>query len=529
MYYLQEGILMTSAQIIIMIAIILYLAAVIIVGFRYSKTNSVSDFYLGGRRLGPLVTAMSAEASDMSSWLLMGLPGVAYATGLCDPFWTAAGLAVGTYLNWLIVAKRLRVYSQEIGEFTIPGFFAGRYHDKSNVIKLISALVIVAFFVPYTASGFKGCGKVFGTLFNTDYHVTMVICAVVIVVYTMLGGFLAASVTDFIQSIVMSVAIIAVLGSGIKTAGGWSAVSENAKGLAGYISLASTHASDGTASNYGVLTTISTVSWGLGYFGVPHVLLRFMAIEDRNKLKLSRRIASIWVVIAMGAAILIGIIGNALTANGSLPKLDDPETIIVQISILISQHGAVFALLAGIILAGILASAMSTADSQLLVASSSISEDVLKGFFKKKVSDKAGVLIARITLLIIGLIGVIIAWDPDSSVFNIVGFAWAGFGAAFAPVMLFSLFWKRTTKQGALAGMITGSLIVFLWDNVFVKLAMNGGEATDLSTFLSSIYELFPAFVAASIMIVVVSLITKAPDKEVVDEFDRCKKLIAEG
>ncbi len=524
---------MTSAQIIIMIAIVLYLAAVIIVGFRYSKTSSVGDFYLGGRRLGPLVTAMSAEASDMSSWLLMGLPGVAYALGLCDPFWTAAGLAVGTYLNWLIVAKRLRVYSQEIGEFTIPGFFSSRYHDKSNVIKLISALVIVAFFVPYTASGFKGCGKVFGTLFNTDYHTTMVICAIVIVVYTMLGGFLAASVTDFIQSIVMSIAIIAVLGYGIKTAGGWAQVSENAKGLAGYISLTATHGEDGAAP-YGVLTTISTISWGLGYFGMPHVLLRFMAIKDKKKLKLSRRIASVWVVIAMGAAILIGIVGNALSAKGSLETLSDPETIIVRISLLISEHGVIFALLAGIILAGILASAMSTADSQLLVASSSVSEDILKGFFKKKVSDKTGVLIARITLLIIGLIAVIIAWDPDSSVFNIVGFAWAGFGAAFAPVMLFSLFWKRTTKQGVVAGMITGSLVVFLWDNVIVKLAMVNGfsanaQPTDLSNFLGAIYELFPAFVLAAIVIFVVSLITKAPEKEVTDEFEKCQKLIAEG
>ncbi|MCR4687986.1 MAG: sodium/proline symporter [Saccharofermentans sp.] len=525
---------MTSAQIIIMIAIVVYLAAVIIVGFRYSKTNNVGDFYLGGRKLGPLVTAMSAEASDMSSWLLMGLPGVAYATGLCDPFWTAAGLAIGTYFNWLIVAKRLRVYSQEIGEFTLPGFFSGRYHDKSNIIKLISALVIVAFFVPYTASGFKGCGKVFGTLFNADYHVTMIISAIVIVVYTMLGGFLAASVTDFIQSIVMSIAIITVLTYGISNAGGWDAVVDNAKSLAGYISLTSTHASDGSAAPYGVMTTISILSWGLGYFGMPHVLLRFMAIEDHKKLKLSRRIASIWVVIAMSAAILIGIVGSALTKTGWLPILDDPETIIVQISLLISKHGAFFALIAGIILAGILASAMSTADSQLLVASSSISEDVLKGFFKKNVSDKTGVLIARLTLLIIGIIAVIIAWDPDSSVFNIVGFAWAGFGAAFAPVMLFSLFWKRTTKQGVIAGMLTGSIIVFCWDNLFVKLAMQGGftndpVATDLSNFLSSIYELFPAFVLASIAIFVVSLITKEPDKEVTEEFDKCKKLIAES
>jgi len=395
---------------------------------------------------------MSAEASDMSSWLLMGLPGLAYATGLCDPFWTAVGLAVGTYLNWLFVANRLRVYSQEINEFTIPGFFSGRYRDSSHVILLISALVIVIFFVPYTASGFAACGKLFSTLFDMDYHVAMVISAIVILVYTTLGGFLAASVTDFIQSIIMSAALITVFVYGIHHAGGISAVAENAKSLSGYLSVTATHAGGasevGSASSYGVITTISVLSWGLGYFGMPHILLRFMAIEDRKKLKLSRRIASIWVVIAMAAAILIGIIGNGMTAAGALELLDDGETILVNIAKHIASNGIFPAMAGGIILAGILASTMSTADSQLLAASSSVSENILRGFFKLKVSDKTSLIVARLTLVVIGIIGIIIAWDSNSSVFGIVSFAWAGFGASFAPVMLFSLFWKRTTKWG---------------------------------------------------------------------------------
>jgi len=517
---------MDSTSIIILATIVAYLIVVVAVGFKFSRSKNSSEFYLGGRKLGPLVTAMSAEASDMSSWLLMGLPGLAYLSGLCDPFWTALGLAVGTYLNWLFIAKRLRLYSSQLGEFTIPGFFSKRFGDDKNIIKFFAALVIFIFFIPYTGSGFAACGKLFGSLFGMDYHLAMVISAVVIILYTTLGGFLAASTTDFIQSIVMSIALVVVVGFGIVQAGGIGAVMDNANSLAGYFALNATHAVDGTSSAYGVLTTISTLTWGLGYFGMPHILLRFMAIEDHKKLKLSRRIASIWVVIAMGAAVFIGIIGNAMTKAGKLDALvtvdaegnvaNNSETIIVAIAKIISSNGAFFAIVGGIILAGILASTMSTADSQLLAASSSISEDILKNTFGIKLSDKAGIVLARITLLVIGIVGVIIAWNPDSSVFKIVSFAWAGFGAAFAPVMILGMFWKRTNKWGVLAGMISGGAMVFIWKFVI-------GPTSD---YLGKIYELAPAFAVACIVVVAVSLITGKPAKEVTDEFDKFKASI---
>ena len=506
---------MSTSSIIILLTIIAYLVVVIVVGFKFSKTENSSDFYLGGRKLGPLVTAMSAEASDMSSWLLMGLPGLAYATGLCDPFWTALGLAVGTYLNWLFIAKRLRIYSNQIGEFTIPGFISKRFGDDKNIIKFFSALIIIIFFIPYTASGFSACGKLFGTLFGLEYHTAMMISAAVIILYTTLGGFLAASTTDFIQSIVMSIALIAVLTFGVIKAGGIGAVMDNAKSLEGYLSVTATHSAEGSSA-YGVLTTLSTLSWGLGYFGMPHILLRFMAIEDPHKLKLSRRIASVWVVIAMGAAILIGIVGNGMTKAGNLDQLPDGETIIVDISKVISSNGIIFTILAGVILAGILASTMSTADSQLLAASSSMSEDILKNTFGIRLSEKQNIILARITLLIIGVIGVVIAWDANSSVFNIVSFAWAGFGASFAPALIFGMFWRNANKWGILSGMIAGGSMVFIWEYVI------GPQ----SEYLAKIYELAPAFVIACFFIIVVSLITGKPSERVTAEFDKYKETI---
>ena len=348
---------MSVANICIIIAIVVYLAAMVIVGIVCSKkNNSVDDFYLGGRQLGPLVTAMSAEASDMSGWLLMGMPGLAYLCGIAEASWTAIGLAIGTYLNWLIVAKRLRNYSSRIGAITIPDFFGKRFKDNTHVLMFASALLIIIFFIPYTASGFSTCGKLFSSLFGLDYHVAVIVSAIVIVLYTTLGGFLAASTTDFIQAIIMTIALIAVLCFGIKTAGGWNAVAENAKSIPHYLSLTSTTDGAGNMVPFGGSTIVSTLAWGLGYFGMPHILLRFMAIKDPNKIKTSRRVASIWVVIAMGVAIIIGIVGLAMSKNESSMVLKDSETIIVAIAALLAKHGVFFALLAGLILAGILAS-----------------------------------------------------------------------------------------------------------------------------------------------------------------------------
>lgn len=506
---------MTTSQICMLIAIAVYLIGMLLIGLWCSKrNNTVDDFYLGGRKLGPLVTAMSAEASDMSSWLLMGLPGLAYLSGIADAGWTAIGLAVGTYVNWLIVAKRIRCYSHVAGNaITIPDFFSNRYRDSGRLLMCISAALILIFFIPYTASGFAACGKLFASLFGIDYMTAMIVSAIVIVGYTTMGGFLAASTTDFIQSIVMTVALFIVVGFGVSVAGGFDAVAENAKSLPGYLSMVQTHDPEtGTAAPYGAMKIASMFAWGLGYFGMPHILLRFMAIEDEKKLKLSRRIASSWVVISLAVAVGIGVIGLAMSSVGAVDKLagSGSETIIVQIANLLSQNGVLAALLAGVIIAGILASTMSTADSQLLAASSSMSQNILKGVFKINMSGKTTMLIARLTLVAIAVIAIFIAKDPDSSVFGIVSFAWAGFGASFGPVVLFALFWRRSNRWGALAGMISGGAMVFIWKYLIAPM---GG--------IWNFYELLPAFLVACIAIVVVSLLTGKPSKEITDEFDQ--------
>ena len=506
-----------SSSVIIMIAILLYLALMLGIGIKFSKTNdSVDDFYLGGRKLGPLVTAMSAEASDMSSWLLMGLPGVAYLTGVCDAAWTAIGLGIGTWINWLIVSKRIRRYSQRVSAITIPEFFGKRYHDKNNLMTAMAGLIIVIFFIPYTASGFAACGKLFSTLFDVDYLAAMIVCAVVIVGYTALGGFLAASTTDLIQSIVMTVALAVVLGYGTMQAGGISAVIDNAKELPGYLSLVHIHSAEtNTADSYGILSIVSTMAWGLGYFGMPHILLRFMASKDEKQLTLSRRIATVWVFISMAAAIAIGVVGLGMTKAGTLKTLEgsDSETVIVNIANLLSGHGVFAAVVAGVILAGILAATMSTADSQLLVAASSVSQNLFHDFLHVNLSKKASLIVARVTVIVISIISIFIASNPDSSVFGIVSFAWAGFGAAFGPVVLLALFWKRSNKYGALCGMLSGGVMVFVWKYIVRPI----GGAFD-------IYELLPAFLVALLVNVIVSLLTPAPDEEQIKEFEDVQK-----
>ena len=462
-----------STSICILVTIILYLVMMIVIGAVFSKKNkSTDDFYLGGRNLGPLVTAMSAEASDMSSWLLLGLPGLALITGLAEATWTAIGLAIGTYLNWLFVAKRLRIYTQRIGAVTIPDFFSKRFGDDKKILTLISAIFIVVFFVPYTASGFVGCGKLFSSIFDIDYFTAMVICALVIALYCILGGFLAASTTDFIQSIIMTIALIVVLG------------------------------------------------FSLGYFGMPHIILRFMAIEDENKLHISRRVGSIWVVISMSVAILIGVCGYTLMKNGVVPAYEttsDSERIIIDIASKVASYGILPAILGGIILAGILASAMSTSDSQLLAATSSVTQNIIQEFFKVKLSQKSAIWVARVMVLVISGIAVFLAMNPDSSVFRIVSFAWAGFGATFGPAILFALFWKRANKWGILSGMIGGGIMIFVWKFV-IRSAFAG-------TWLD-IYELLPAFLVNVILVLAVSLLTSEPEKEITDKFDEVVKSV---
>ena len=506
---------MTSSQIIIALTMVLYLAMTIAVGVAFSRksSSSTSEFYLGGRKLGPLVTAMSAEASDMSSYLLMGLPGLAYIAGVAEVSWTIIGLAVGTYLNFLLVARRLRVYSERLGAITVPDYFSRRYGDSRHVLSLIAALVIIIFFVPYTASGFKAVGTLFNSLFGWDYHVSMLIGAAVIIGYTVLGGFLAVSTTDLIQSVFMTVALVVIVLFGVHLAGGMDAVIANAKALPGYLDVTKGYNwASGTAGSFGGLSIVSTLAWGLGYFGMPHILLRFMAIRDESEIKVSRRIASTWALLSMAVAMLIGVIGYSVSVAGGIPMLGtsaQSETVIVRLADVMSSHGALLAVAAGVILAGILAATMSTADSQLLAAASSVSQDIAAEFMGVRLSEKHSLLVARLTVIGIAAVGVALAWNPDSSVFRVVSFAWAGFGAAFGPVMLLSLFWMRSNRTGAMAGMIAGGAMVFIWK--FLLAPMGG---------VFSIYELLPAFIVALAADVIFSLATPVPDAAVTGVYD---------
>ncbi len=512
---------MSHTQIILTAVILLHLCFTILVGIvigRRSKRNS-EGFYLGGRNMGPLVTAMSAEASDMSSWLLMGLPGIAYLTGIADASWTAIGLALGTYVNFLLVSKRIRLYSVELDAITIPSFLSKRYAEKRPVILCLSSLIILVFFVPYVASGLAAIGKLFHSLFGWDYMLAVILGAIVIISYTSVGGFSAVATMDLIQSIIMSTALIVITGFGIHQAGGFAAVAENAKALPGYLSLVQSYISgEHTAAAYNFMNVLSMIAWGLGYLGMPHILVRFMAIRSESELKLSRRIASIWVVISMSIAVFIGVIGRAVSAAGKIEHLEgaESETIIIRIADLLASNGAFSAVVAGMILAGILAATMSTADSQLLAASSAFSENLLGDVFGIRMSQKQTMLMARLSVVFIAVIAVFLASNPESSIFAIVSFAWAGFGATFGPAILCSLFWKRSNHQGVTAGLVGGGIMVFVWK--FLIRPMGG---------VFSIYELLPAFLFNCILVVTVSLLTAAPDEEVVRGFDAYQNRLA--
>lgn len=515
---------MSGDSIQILIAMSLYLVVVIGIGFYFKEraNKNPDNYFIGGRSLGPWVAAMSAEASDMSGWLLMGLPGVAYWFGLSDAIWTAIGLAAGTYINWLVVAKRLRRYSTVTNSITIPEFFSNRFKENKKVILMISAVFILVFFAVYAASCFVTFGKLFSTLFDLKYQYVMILGAIIVILYTFLGGFLAESVSDFLQGIVMVIALCTVLIVGVVAAGGIPAILENIKAIPGFFEffgIAQPQLVDGAQQldaagkplfgdmgSYGLLTIISTLSWGLGYFGMPQVLLRFMAINKSSELKKSRRIATIWCVISLFAAVVIGLVGRSLYPAELLTQ-GASESIFITMS-----TGLLPALLAGIIMSGILAATMSSSDSYLLIASSAFAKDIYKGIVKRDASDKQIMMITRITLLVVSLFGVIIALDENSVIFKVVSFAWAGFGATFGPIMLFSLLWKRTTRSGAIAGMLTGGGMVFIWKLLLKPI---GG--------IFGIYELFPAFVLSCLAILVVSLLTKKPDQSIQDEYELAK------
>ena len=505
----------------ILAAMIIYMAAVIILGVTFAKkANASSDaYFLGGRSLGPWVTAMSAEASDMSGWLLMGLPGVAYWCGIADAAWTAIGLAAGTYINWLIVSKRLRRYSEKAGNaITLPEYFSNRFHEKRKVIMTIAAVFILIFFTVYAASCLVTCGKLFSTLFDMPYVPMMIVGAVFVLIYTIIGGFLAESASDFMQAIVMIVALGVIVCVGTVSAGGLGAVIENAQSIPGFLDffgIATPETVDGLqqmagrqpvfreATKYSFLTIASALAWGLGYFGVPQVLLRFMAIRHEDELKRSRRIATVWVLISLFIAVFIGLVGRTLYPT-ALTTSSEAENVFILLATNLLPP-----LIAGFVMAGILAATISSSDSYLLIAASAFAKNIYQGLFRRKASDREVLNVSRLTLLLIAVVAIIIALDENSVIFTIVSFAWAGFGATFGPLMLFSLFWKRTTREGAIAGMIGGAGMVFVWNLLIRPL---GG--------MWDIYELLPAFVFSCICIVVVSLLTPEPSEQIKREFE---------
>ncbi len=506
----------------ILISMCCYVAVVIGIGVHYAKqANESSENYLiGGRTLGPWVTAMGAEASDMSGWLLMGLPGVAYWYGVSDAAWTGIGLLIGTYLNWLFVSKRLRGYTVIANDsITIPDFFSNRFKENKKILMTIAALFILVFFTVYAASCFVTVGKLFGTLFDIKYQYMMIVGALFVVAYTFIGGFLAESVSDFMQGIIMFFSLIAVLVTGISSAGGIDAVFANVQQIPGFLEffgIASPVMADGVqqvsasgtpvfgeALPYVGLTVVSTLSWGLGYFGMPQVLMKFMAIQNPSELKLSRRVAVIWCAISLCAAVMIGIIGRSL-----YPTAFNTQGGAESIFILLSTNFFV-PIFAGLVMAGILAATISSSDSYLLIAAGAFSKCIYQGIMKKEATDRTVLHVSRITLLVIAICAMIIAMDENSVIFTVVSFAWAGFGATFGPTMLFSLFWKRTTRAGAIAGMLSGAGMVFLWKLVLKPM---GGAF--------GIYELLPAFVLSCVLILVVSLATKEPSEEIKKEFE---------
>ena len=515
-----------SIQILISMGV--YMLAVIGIGVYYAKrANQSSDaYFLGDRSLGPWVAAMSAEASDMSGWLLMGLPGVAYWCGLADAFWTAAGLAVGTYCNWLLVAKRLRKYSQVVDAVTLPDFFSNRFREKKKVIMVVASVFILIFFTVYASSTLVTCGKLFSTLFNADYVAMLVLGAVFVVIYTLLGGFLAESASDFMQAIVMIAALTTVVVCSTVAVGGVGQVFENVKSFPGFLeffgiaapvtdasgvqTVANGVPSFGAAGDYGLLSVLSMLAWGLGYFGMPQVLLRFMAIRRASELKRARRVGTVWVLISLTAAIFIGLAGRALLpAEPSLLTSGGAENVFIVLSTRLLPP-----LLAGLVMAGILAATISSSDSYLLIAASALSKNLFKGVVKKDATEKQVMWLSRITLCVLAVLGILIGLDPDSVIFQIVSFAWAGFGATFGPLMLFSLFWKRVNRAGAIAGMLAGGGMVFVWKLVIKPL---GG--------VFGIYELLPAFLVSCIAIVAVSLLTKEPDAQLQSDFEAAKTL----
>lgn len=496
----------------IIVAFALYLLLMVGVGAMYAKkNNSTEDYFLGGRKLGGWVAALSAQASDMSGWLLMGLPGSIYALGTGQA-WIAIGLFIGTVLNWLFIAGRLRRYTiRANNSLTLPTYFENRFHDKKRILLFISSITIVVFFLVYTASALAAGGKLFNSVFNVDYKIALTIGAIVILVYTFLGGFMAVCTTDFIQGTLMLVALLVVPIAAIGVVGSGNVLSNiEASGVAGGAQAFLSLFRNG-GEPYRAVDIISGLAWGLGYCGMPHILVRFMAVRNEKELNKSKGIAIIWVFLSLVLAWVIGVVGRAYLPN--VLTGGEAEKVFINMIIRLFTEDIRLPIIAGIFLCGILAAIMSTADSQLLVSASSVAEDIVKGIIKKDASEKTVFRISRVTVLVIAVLAYLIALDPASSIMDLVSNAWAGLGAAFGPTVLLSLYWKRTNFPGAVAGIVSGAITVIVWDYIPLVQGATLGAATGL-------YSLAVGFPIGLVAIVAASLLTPAPTAEMLGEFE---------
>jgi sodium/proline symporter len=480
-----------SATYSVAITFFLYLGFMLWIGlWAYKKTNNLSDYILGGRSLGPWPSALSAGASDMSGWLLLGMPGYAYVAGW-EASWLGLGLIVGTYLNWLIVAPRLRVYSQLAGDsLTLPQYFSNRFNDKV-AIRVISAFFILLFFLFYTSSGLVAGGKLFESVFGMDYTIAVTVGTLAVVSYTFFGGFLAVAWTDLVQGLLMAAALVMVPVVAFMELGDTPSnilAASNVELLDPF--------TKATGEALGWISIVSLLAWGLGYFGQPHILARFKAIRSKDDIKAARRIAVTWTLIGLVGAFFVGIAGIGYFET----PLADSETVFIAL-----VQALFHPLVAGILLAAILAAIMSTADSQLLVSSAALTEDFYKSLFNKDAAPESLVKIGRMAVVGIAIVAWLLALDPESSVLGLVSYAWAGFGAAFGPAVILSLFWARMNRQGCLAGILVGGITVVIWKQ------LSGG--------LFDVYEIVPGFLLATIAIIAVSLLTPEPEKEIQDMF----------
>ncbi|KMK75292.1 sodium/proline symporter PutP [Alkalihalobacillus pseudalcaliphilus] len=500
------------------ITFIFYMIVLLAFGlYAYFKTKDLSDYVLGGRKLGGGTAALSAGASDMSSWLLLGLPGAIYLGGM-NEIWLAVGLAIGAYLNWQFLAKRLRLYTEKANDsITLPDFFENRFRDDSKALRVISAIIILVFFTFYSSSGLVGGALLFQSSFGMSYTQALWIGALVIVSYTFIGGFLAVSWSDLFQGTLMFLALVIVPVVAITEIGGWN---ETVQAI-GSLDTAYLDAFQGV----GFIAIISLLAWGLGYFGQPHIITRFMAVKSTKEIPKAQAIGMTWMILSLFGAVFTGLTGLAYfsefgPAGQPLPE-NQHETVFILFTQLLMNEWV-----AGFLIAAILSAIMSTIDSQLLVSSSALAEDFYKPFIRKNASQKELMWVGRIGVLLIAVIAVLLAYNPDSSVLELVSYAWAGFGSAFGPVLLLALFWKGMTRNGALTGMIVGGLTVIIWAELEVILGWFGmTEATFASISIFGLYEIIPGFILAGLSAILVSLLGKEPSQEIQEEYDAVKKL----